>query len=60
MTTGKAQITLINAESLDEPFSYDQESSYKPLIAEVDIRQGEINYAFPPHSISQIAVKVKN
>jgi len=59
MTTGKAQITNINADNLDEPFVYDQESSYKPLIAEVDIRQGVISYNFPPHSISQIAVKVK-
>jgi alpha-N-arabinofuranosidase len=56
--SGKAHISSIEG-NLDEMFSYDKQSEYAPKEKEADIKNNKITYSFPPHSLTQIAVKVK-
>jgi len=57
--TGKAEIQLINAASLDEPFTYDKQEQYKPVTKEIKVEGNKMSYSFPAHSFTQIKVKVK-
>jgi alpha-N-arabinofuranosidase len=56
--TGKAHISSIEG-SLDEVYSSDKQSEYAPKEKETDIKNNKITYSFPPHSLTQIEVKVK-
>ncbi|MBN1300531.1 MAG: hypothetical protein JW995_04885 [Melioribacteraceae bacterium] len=57
---GTAEVSLINVESLDEPFSYDNKEYYKPVVKEIKVDGDKFTCSFPAHSFTQIKVQVKN
>jgi len=56
---GKAQASLINAASLTDAFTFDKKDQYMPVSNEVELKNGKLFYTFPPHSFTQIKLKVK-
>jgi alpha-L-arabinofuranosidase len=56
---GKAEVTLLAAASLDEPFTYDKQEQYNPVTKEVKVEGNKISCSFPAHSFTQIKVGVK-
>ncbi len=57
---GKAEATIVDADSLTEPFTFEEQEAYVPVIKEISIDENKITYKFPAHSFVQIKVKVKN
>jgi alpha-L-arabinofuranosidase len=57
--TGKAQVSLVTAASLEEPFAFDKREQYKPVTKEAKVDGSKISCSFPPHSFTQIEVKVQ-
>jgi len=56
--TGKAEATIVNSDSLTEPFTFDKKDQYKPLTKEIKVEGNKLTYSFPAHSFVQIRVKV--
>ena len=56
--TGKAAITLINTNDLQQPFEFDKQEQYIPLTTSVDTKNKNLSYSFPPHSFTQIKIIV--
>jgi alpha-N-arabinofuranosidase len=56
---GKAEATLINSDSLSAPFAFEKQSQYVPAIKELQTDNSKLSYSFPPHSFTQIKVRVK-
>ncbi|MBN1406643.1 MAG: hypothetical protein JW956_02575 [Calditrichaceae bacterium] len=56
--TGKAQTRLMNVESLEEPFKFDKQDNYKPVIKEIKTNGEKLTCSFPAHSFTQIKIKV--
>ncbi|MBN2708154.1 MAG: hypothetical protein JXR46_03825 [Calditrichaceae bacterium] len=56
---GNAEISLINAESIDETFTFDKQNDYKPVIREIKANGDKLTCSFPAHSFTQIKVNVK-
>jgi alpha-N-arabinofuranosidase len=52
--SGKAEATVINAASLDEPFSFAKKDSYTPMNQEIKTEKNKLGFSFPAHSITQI------
>ena len=40
--TGKAEVTLVNSDSLTEPFTYDNQKSYVPESKEITVEGNKI------------------
>ncbi len=57
--SGQSEISILNAASLDEPFSFDKEEQYSPVVTEVKTAGNKLSFSFPPHSFTQIKVKLK-
>ncbi|MBN2104821.1 alpha-N-arabinofuranosidase [bacterium] len=57
--SGKAEAALLNADSLDEPFTFDKQKTYKPVTKEIAAKGNKLSCSFPAHSFTQIKVKVK-
>ena len=57
--TGEAESSLVNVESIDEPFSFDKQDDYKPVTKEIKVNGNKLTCSFPAHSFTQIKVKVK-
>ena len=55
---GSAQTSVMNAASLEEPFAFDKQDQYKPVTKEIKVDGNRISCSFPPHSFTQIKVKV--
>jgi alpha-N-arabinofuranosidase len=58
--TGKAEATIINEDSLTEPFTFDKQNQYTPVVKEIKTGNNKISFTFPAHSITQIKAVVKN
>jgi alpha-L-arabinofuranosidase len=58
--TGKAETNLLNAASIDEPFTFDKKDQYNPVTKEIKIDGNKLSCSFPAHSFTQIKVKVKD
>jgi alpha-L-arabinofuranosidase len=56
---GKAEATVINCESLKDPFIFDKQKQYIPEIKEIKTTENSISYSFPAHSITQIKIGLK-
>jgi alpha-N-arabinofuranosidase len=56
--SGKAEASIINSDDLKAPFSYDKRSQYGPVSEPVKINGNQLQYAFPPHSFTQIKVTI--
>ncbi len=57
--TGKAEVTVINSKSLNEPFTIDKKEQYIPEIQNIKTESDRITYSFPAHSFTQIKITVK-
>lgn len=57
--SGKAESSLLNAASLDEPFAFDKQEAYKPVLREIQVNRNKLTCSFPAHSFTQIKVGVK-
>jgi len=57
--SGKAESSLLNADSLDAPFVFEKQEQYKPVAKQIKTEGNKIFCSFPPHSFTQIKVKVK-
>jgi alpha-N-arabinofuranosidase len=57
--SGKAEVSLINCNSLTEDFIFDKQEQYKPVIKEINTEKNKLSYTFPAHSFTQIKVGVK-
>jgi len=60
---GKAQATLVNCESLRDPFEFDKQNQYVPVSKDIDAKDidtkgNKLNYTFPPHSFTQIKLTI--
>jgi alpha-N-arabinofuranosidase len=55
---GKAEVNVMNASSLEEPFAFDKQEQYKPVNKEIKTDGNRISCSFPPHSFTQIKVKI--
>ncbi|MGD8781045.1 MAG: alpha-L-arabinofuranosidase C-terminal domain-containing protein [Ignavibacteria bacterium] len=56
--TGKAEASLLTVDTLEEPFTFDKQEQYNPVIKEIKVDGNKISYSFPAHSFTQIKVKV--
>jgi alpha-N-arabinofuranosidase len=56
--SGKAEASMINSDDLNAPFSYDKRSQYGPVPEVVKLNGGKLQYAFQPHSFTQIKVTI--
>ena len=54
--TGNAEASLITAGDLKEPFSFDKQSQYFPVIKDLRTSNNTLSCTFPPHSFTQIKV----
>ena len=57
--TAKAEATVITDDSLREQFKYELEEQYIPGAEIIKTEKDKINFAFPPHSFTQIKVNLK-
>jgi alpha-L-arabinofuranosidase len=57
--SGRAEASLVDCDSLDTPFTFDNQKDYVPVTKEIEIKSGKITYSFPAHSFTQIKVGVK-
>ena len=58
--TGKAEASIVNNDSLTEPFTFEKKDQYTPVVKEIKIEDGKLIYSFPAHSLTQIKVNVSN
>jgi alpha-L-arabinofuranosidase len=56
---GKPLVNEINATNLNEVFSFDKQQQYIPVIKSIMVRDNKIVYSFPPHSFTQMIIKLK-
>ncbi len=58
--TGKAEAKIINADSLTDPFTFDKQDQYNPVIKEAKPEKNRISCSFPAHSFTQIKIGIEN
>lgn len=58
--TGKAQATLVDNNSLTDPFTFDKQDQYVPVTKDAKVEGNTITYSFPAHSFTQIVVENKS
>ena len=56
---GKAETSIVNADSLNESFTYDKQEQYIPVTKEIKVEGNKISCSFPAHSFAQIKVGVR-
>jgi len=54
----KAEVSIINSDSLKETFSFDKQSQYIPVVKEIQADKNKLTWTFPPHSFTQIKIGV--
>jgi len=57
--SGKPSISEVTAGDLSEAFSFDKQKEYIPVSRDATAKGNKIVYSFPPHSFTQIIVKVE-
>jgi alpha-L-arabinofuranosidase len=55
---GKAEISIINTNDLQQAFEFDKQNEYIPVNTTVDVKNNKLSYSFPPHSFTQIKIAV--
>ncbi len=56
---GKALATTITGDLLRDPFTFDRQDQYTPLVKEMKIEKNSLTISFPPHSFTQISIGVE-
>ncbi|MEO8405908.1 MAG: alpha-L-arabinofuranosidase C-terminal domain-containing protein [Chitinophagaceae bacterium] len=54
----KSSVSEMSTSDLNAPFVFDKQQQYVPVTKEITTKGGKIVYSFPPHSFTQIIVKV--
>jgi len=57
--SGKAVASVINCESLNDPFIFDKQVQYIPITKEIKTEKSKLTFSFPAHSFTQIQVFMK-
>ncbi len=57
--SGKPAVSELTVDDMNAVFSFDKQLQYVPVKKEAVVKGNKISYSFPPHSFSQIIVKVK-
>lgn len=55
---GGATVEEINSSDIQAPYTFDKQKEYVPVPKEVETKGNSLMYSFPPHSFSQIAVRI--
>ncbi|MFZ0453205.1 MAG: alpha-L-arabinofuranosidase C-terminal domain-containing protein [Ignavibacteriaceae bacterium] len=58
--SGKAEASLVDSDSLDAPFTFDNQKNYIPVTKEVEAKGGKLSFSFPAHSFTQIKAVIKD
>ncbi|MFL5771855.1 MAG: alpha-N-arabinofuranosidase, partial [Flavisolibacter sp.] len=56
--SGKPSVNEISVADLNAAFVFDQQQQYVPVTKEATVKGNKIVYSFPPHSFTQIIVKL--
>jgi alpha-L-arabinofuranosidase len=56
---GKAEVSLMSANDLNEVFTFDKQDLYKPSVKEIKTEKNKAVFLFPAHSFTQIKVGIK-
>jgi alpha-N-arabinofuranosidase len=56
--TGKAEVSIIHSNSLEEIFTIEKQDQYIPAVKMIETESKKITCSFPPHSFTQIKVKL--
>lgn len=56
---GKAEVSLMSANDLNETFTFDKQDQYKPVVKEIKTEKNKVVCSFPAHSFTQIKVGIK-
>jgi alpha-N-arabinofuranosidase len=56
---GKADVYLITS-NLKDPFTFDRQEQYKPVVKEIKTEKNKFTFSFPAHSFTQIKIGVTN
>ena len=57
--SGTAQINTINSDQVNTRYTYDEKDNYLPATSTIETNGHSLNYSFPAHSFTQIAVEIK-
>jgi alpha-L-arabinofuranosidase len=57
--TGKADVTIITCDELNETFTFDKQSQYMPVVRENKTEKNKVTCSFPAHSFTQIKVEIR-
>ncbi|RPH93780.1 MAG: alpha-N-arabinofuranosidase, partial [Calditrichaeota bacterium] len=57
--SGEATASLVNSDSLNEPFTFDRQEHYIPIIKGIKVEGNKLSCSFPAHSFTQIKAGVK-
>lgn len=57
---GRAEATEISASALTDPFSFDKQEQYIPVLKEIRAEKTKLLYTFPAHSFTQIKIGVND
>lgn len=57
--SGKASASVISSDKLKEAFIFDDQATYVPVNQEVDTKSNKASFSFPPHSFTQIKLRMK-
>ncbi len=52
----KAEANIITGDSLTDPFTFDKQEQYNPLVKEIRTEKNSMSFSFPPHSFTQIVI----
>ena len=55
---GNPSISEVNASDLNEAFSFNKQQQYVPVMKDAKVKDKKIVYSFPPHSFTQMVVKI--
>ncbi len=55
----KATASVVSANDLQEAFSYDKKDQYIPVQKELNAKNNQLAFTFPPHSFTQIKLTLK-
>jgi alpha-L-arabinofuranosidase len=56
---GRAEVSLMSANDLNETFTFDKKDQYKPVVKEIKTEKNRVVCSFPAHSFTQIKVGIK-
>lgn len=57
--SGLAHVSLLTVDSLEEPFTFEKQEKYMPIVEEIETDDKKLTYSFPPHSIVQIKIEIE-